>query len=225
MNLYILVEGKTEGKIYPKWLSHLLPSFNRVDSPEDAIEKNYYLISCGGYPGILDNYLAISVADVNNSNKFSHLIIVIDTDNLSSEEKTKEVYDYIEENNIQLINCELTIITQTVCMETWFLGNKKIYSRNPQNTKCSKFSNYFNTSEGDPETMLKDPDYQGTNANFHFEYLKAMLREKNIRYSKSHPQGVGEEHYLKKLQNRLEEDKNSLSTMRNLFNFLDKISS
>lgn len=223
MNLYVLVEGKTEGKVYPKWISHFLPTFNRVDSPEDVINEDYILISCGGYPGILDNFLKNSVSDVNSSDKFNYLLLIIDTDDLSSEEKTQEVYDYITENNITLANCELVVIPQAVCMETWFLGNRKIYSRNPQNAKCSRFSNHFDISKEDPEIMLKDSNYNGTNANFHFEYLKTMLREKNIRYSKSHPKEVGETHYIEELKSRVKNDKNSLSSMRTLFDFFSNI--
>ena len=30
MNLYFLVEGKTEKKVYPQWLSHLIPGLKQV---------------------------------------------------------------------------------------------------------------------------------------------------------------------------------------------------
>jgi hypothetical protein len=42
VNLYFLVEGTTERKIYPKWLETLLPNYTRVYSPRDAAEP-YYL--------------------------------------------------------------------------------------------------------------------------------------------------------------------------------------
>ncbi len=33
MNLYFIVEGKTEQKVYPSWLSYLLPELQRVKNP------------------------------------------------------------------------------------------------------------------------------------------------------------------------------------------------
>lgn len=224
MSLYVLVEGKTEGVVYPQWLSYLLSSFDRISVPSDAVERNYYLISCGGYPGILDNFLKNSIGDVNESANFTHLVVVIDSDDLSAEEKTKEVYDYILENEIELINCKLVVIAQTVCMETWFLGNRKIYSRNSQDVDCSRFANHFDVSRNDPEEMQKYSDYKGTNADFHFSYLKKMLREKNIRYSKSRPQGVGEKHYVDELQKRVRGGDGSLKSLGYFFDFIDELS-
>ena len=44
MNLYILVEGKnTEKKIYPSWLSYLLPQLKRVNF-YDQVDKNSYFL-------------------------------------------------------------------------------------------------------------------------------------------------------------------------------------
>ena len=51
-----------------------------------------------------------------------------------------------------------------------------------------------------------------------------MLREKNIRYSKTSPKDVGRTHYINELETRLENDINSLHSMRELFGFLRKIS-
>ena len=223
MNLYILVEGKTERRVYPKWISHLLPSYRRINSPEEATSQNYYLISCGGYPGILDNFLRDSVDDVNNSGNFNYLVIIIDTDELTSQEKKQEVHDFIAENQIKIDNCEIVVIPQMVCLETWLLGNTRIYSRNSQESSCSFFANYYDVSKRNPELMSSDPSYQGTIANFHFDYLKAMLRNKNIRYSKSNPQEVGEAHYINELLDRAKKDPDSLQTMKSFFEFTSEI--
>lgn len=74
MNLYFLVEGLTEKKVYPKWLSYLLPTFTRVDIPEDASQNNYYLISGGGFPSLLDNHLRSSLDDIEYSGNYDFLI-------------------------------------------------------------------------------------------------------------------------------------------------------
>jgi len=60
MNWYFLVEGKTERKIYPQWISYLMPHLSRIDSPGEAQNNHYYLISGGGFPSLLPkngNYL------------------------------------------------------------------------------------------------------------------------------------------------------------------------
>ena len=53
MNLYFLVEGaKTEMKVYPKWLSHLIPELTQVASLSDVNDNNFYMLSGGGVPQI-----------------------------------------------------------------------------------------------------------------------------------------------------------------------------
>jgi hypothetical protein len=42
MNLYFLVEGQsTEKKVYPAWLSHLLPELNRVNNYDEVDTNNF----------------------------------------------------------------------------------------------------------------------------------------------------------------------------------------
>ena len=76
MNVYFLVEGKTERKVYPKWLAHLAPQLKRVNFPCDATANNYYLISGGGFPSILDNHLKDLVSDINTSGNFDYLVLL-----------------------------------------------------------------------------------------------------------------------------------------------------
>jgi len=45
MNVYSLVEGKTEKKVYPRWLSHLLPGLKQVQRYDEVEHHNYYLFS------------------------------------------------------------------------------------------------------------------------------------------------------------------------------------
>ena len=46
MNLYFLVEGRrTEKKVYPKWLSVLLPQINEVKFPHEITQNNFYIFS------------------------------------------------------------------------------------------------------------------------------------------------------------------------------------
>ena len=110
-------------------------------------------------------------------------------------------------------------------METWFLGNRRIYARNASNVEVAMYSKHYNISSDDPELMRVSDDFSGSIGDFHYQYLKTMLRQKNIRYSKSNPKEVIKSHYIGELQSRLDTDANSLHSMRVLFNFLEQISS
>ncbi|MDM8546887.1 hypothetical protein [Candidatus Venteria ishoeyi] len=224
MNIYFLVEGKTERKVYPKWLSHLAPTLKRVSSPSDAVNNNYYLISGGGFPSILDNHLVDSVSDIQESGKYNYFVIIIDTDDHHAEKKIEEVNQFVENNNLTFKDCKFIVIPQVVCMETWFLGNRRIYTRNPESSENARiFTKYYNISQSDPEKMSKPSEYNGSIADYHYQYLKTMLAEKNIRYSKSNPKEVTEIYYLNELKSRVLSEKNSLKSMGEFLSFLSML--
>ncbi|AFW95223.1 hypothetical protein FJR06_08540 [Dolichospermum sp. UHCC 0352] len=43
MNIYFLVEGDTEEKVYKAWLKYLLPELTRIGLPHQVDHNNYYL--------------------------------------------------------------------------------------------------------------------------------------------------------------------------------------
>ncbi|MCP4148873.1 MAG: hypothetical protein GY757_14095, partial [bacterium] len=98
MNLYFVVEGKTEQKVYPQWLSHLVPGYKQVKRAHEVDEHNYYLFSAGGYPSILEN-IANAAEEINNSGKFSHLVVCLDADEVSVKERIVEVNEVFELGN------------------------------------------------------------------------------------------------------------------------------
>ena len=179
MNLYFLVEGKTESKVFPKWMSYLCPNLSKIEQASDVRENNYYLISGGGYPSIFD-FLKSSIEDINSSGNYDYLILSIDADLSSVDEKIAEVNDFIKTERLKLENCLLHVVVAKKCLETWFLGNKKVYSRNPKNLKFIPFTKFYNVSENDPELMDKASDFTESSSIYHFNYLKQMLKEKNI---------------------------------------------
>jgi hypothetical protein len=224
LNLYFLVEGLTERKVYPQWLLHLLPpDFSRVNNASQAVNNNYFLISGGGYPSILDNHLRNSVEEVNEYGNYDWLILVIDADDMTAQEKIVEVEQFIKTENIVLnSSCHLQVITQKCCMETWFLGNSKIYPRTPSQDFI-QYTQFYDVSQQDPELMPKPTLFNESASIYHECYLKVMLKERNINYSKQKPSDVGEKHYLEQLQKRVKET-NHLSSLRNFFSFCATIS-
>ena len=225
MNIYFLVEGKTELKVYPQWLSHLTPKLSRIDSAQDVSINNYFLISGLGYPRLLDVALVNSVEEINECANYDYLVLVIDSDDMSEQEKVVEIQKFINDNDIVLNpSCQLQIITQKSCMETWFLGNKKVYTSSVG--KHSDFylhSKFYDVSQQDPELMDKPEEIAGSTSIYHETYLRKMLAEKNIRYSKSMPREVVETHYLKQLQKRVS-DTQHLSSLKKFFNLCETIS-
>lgn len=224
MNLYFIVEGKrTEKKVYPEWLQHLIPKLIQVKWAYEAKENNYYLFNGNGFPSLLYNHLKNSIDEVNELGIFNYLILILDVDESSFQERIQEVNTFIEFNKISLQNCELIIIPQNRCIETWFLGNKSIFKKNPDSPELSRYINFYNVKLDDPEHMGKFHGFN-THSQFHSMYCKLFLNERNIQYTKSNPRGVTELSYLNCLINRTNES-NHLKSLKYFFDFCFKINS
>nr|VFJ92659.1 MAG: hypothetical protein BECKLFY1418A_GA0070994_102517 [Candidatus Kentron sp. LFY] len=224
MNLYFLVEGKTESKVYPAWLACLLPGFSRISSPDDARDNHYYLISGGGYPSIVYRHLPNAIADINHYGNFHYLVLVIDSDSDSAMEKREEVIGHISElpeAKRLFPGCELEIIVQQRCMETWFLGNNAIFPKNSNQRETIPYLSHFDVSKNNPERMRKPAGFIGTDAVYHFQYLKQILRERESSYSKKMPGIVKEKYYLDALKERISRNSDHLITLKMFFDFCD----
>lgn len=219
MNIYFIVEGEhTETKVYPKWLEHLLPSFHRVYTASQATSNNYYLTSGKGYERLLGTVLDNSIDDIILTNNFDYLVICVDADNRTVEETISEVQTIISNIPTQLpSHTTLKIIVQNKCIETWFLGNRRIWTRNPQSKQLREYREFYNVYELNPEDMGKINDSR-TISDFHYEYLKEILQEKGISYTKKYPNDVKEKHYLDALITRQEET-NHLQSFKTLIDF------
>ena len=227
MNLYFLVEGRsTEKKVYPKFIEHFFEGkLTKVRQFDEVVENNYFLLSGNGYPRIFTDVLKNSMVDINSVSNYNYLILCIDADEKSIAERQEELEGYLEEfkkEGIELNQkCKLELIVQNRYIETWFLGNKAVYKANPSKEPLLKFQEFYNVKENDPELM---PIFEGfdNHAIFHFTYLKEVLLERNVRYTKNHPRDVAESHYLKRLIERGENDNHILSFMK-FYNLCKKI--
>ncbi len=222
MNIFILVEGKTERKIYPKWLNQLLPKLTKVGSPTLVNENNYCIVSGNGYPSIL-GYLKESIEEANRIGTFDFFIVIADTDDVNIAERELEIRDYVIKNKIKLNDStDFIIILQRCCMETWFLANRKIFKKNPQDDELNNWIKHFNVSINDPETMPLPTNYDGAIGNFHKMYLKKMLAERHINYSEIQPNSVTEPQYLEEIIKRFEQT-GHIATFGNLLDFCKKL--
>jgi hypothetical protein len=223
MNIYFLVEGRsTEKKIYPKWLAYLIPELTQVKYYDEVQENNYYLISGKGYPAILSEGLPNAADKLRETQRYDYLVLCVDADEETVEERTEYIKSFIQKEDIELGKTKLVIIVQNRCIETWLLGNRKIFdSRQPQDSPLSDYVKYYDVSQEDPELMGA---YQHKNhADFHQRYLKAIFRAKNIVYTKDKPRDAQKEYYLKELINRIRDRPDQLKTFQALVEFCDMI--
>jgi len=219
MNLYFLVEGRQcERRLYPRWLSYLLPHFAQVEG-FDVVESNhYFLISGEGFPRLLTNHLPNAVADVNKVGRYAYLVLCLDADEDTVAERTAEVCDYYSRAERLLHDCELKIVVQNRCIETWFLGNSRILTRAPQSRRLADFIRFYDVRVDDPEAMGVLRGYRN-HADFHGTYLKEMFRERRISYTKEHPGHVAEQAYLDQLLARTTRDPSHLRSFQDFVQF------
>ncbi len=225
MNLYFLVEGtQSERKVYPAWLAHILPELQRVQSCDDVNEKNYYLISGEGYPSLIYDFIPRAIAEINSNGKYSYFVVCLDAEENTVAELTTEIDNFLNEQKLKLNNAELVLIFQNRCLESWLLGNRKIYSRNPQNKPLLDYTRYYDVSVNCPENMGRYQDFN-THAQFHGAYLRALFEAKNITYSKKRPGDVLKPFYLEQLLGRSQVQPEQLTTFRQFIDFCNKIKS
>ena len=225
MNLYIIVEGRrTEKKVYPVWLAQLVPKLDRVDWAFEAKNMNYYLFNGNGFPALLHNHLRNSIEEVNDLNRFNYLVLILDVDESTVDGRIAEVNNFITSENLKLnSDTELVVIPQNRCIESWFLGNQKIFKQNPQNHELIEYVHFYNVREKDPEQMGIHPNFK-THSQFHADYCTEMLRERNIRYSKNRPNGVIDKDFLEHLIMRNKET-NHLNSFKYFIDFCKKVNS
>jgi len=220
MNLYFLVEGKrTESKVYPIWLSVLVPGLERVYDAFEIKNNQYYLFNGGGYPNILEDMVK-AIREINDIEKYDYFVVCLDADDFSVEERVEEINNRIENENLSL-KAQLVLIVQNRCFETWFLGNSKVYSRNPTG-EFLEYSRFYDVSENDPELMGKVEDFEESVSKFHEKYLEKMLAERNIRYTKARPYAVCEPTYIEQLKRRVK-DTSHLNTLKSFFAFCERL--
>ncbi len=221
MNIYFLVEGRrTERKVYPRWLSHLVPHLKRVKNFDEVEHHNYYLFSSNGYPSIMAD-IENAVADVNHCGRYSYFVVCLDSEESSVKERHLEINRVFESRPLEL-KAQLEVVVQNICFETWFLSNRKVYSRYPQDETFKRYSQFYNVSTQDPELMPVFPGFN-SKAQFHEDYLKRMLREKGLRYTKRNPGDVGSSHYIDELQKRIRDCPGQLESLNSFFSFCRKI--
>ena len=245
MNFYFVFEGKTEPIVYKKWLSVLLPELTEVDSFDAVNQNNYYYESDMGVPSCY-RVAANAIQEINDFPKYNYLVLFTDADRFTVAEKKaeadKQINLELEDKPFKTLpeNCQLEIIVQKVCIETWFLGNRNFFVRHPQhNATLKQYIAYFDVCTSNPEDLAsefvqdeentKDIFGYKTKALFHEGYLREIFKErssasnKSFSYHKSKPMEVQEKYYLKELIARIEANSDHLLSFQEFIKFCLKI--
>lgn len=240
MNIYFVFEGKTEAVVYKEWLKFLLPNFTEVFAYNESVNNNYYYESDMGVPDCY-NVVANAIQEINEHPFYDYLILIIDADRSTIEEKINESHLSIKNKLLEKKhdfkslpeNCQLEIIIQKVCIETWFLGNKKFFKRNPEGEILKEYIKYFDVRKNDPEDLAEEfiQAENGTNkifgyatkALFHERYLREIFKErgKGQIYSKSKPKHVIDKSYFDEIKNRIKNQ--HLKSFQSFLDLLEKI--
>lgn len=223
MNIYFLVEGRrTERKVYPRWLSHLLPGLRQVERFDAVTERNYFLFSGEGYPGLLRVHLPNAVEDVNKVGRYDYLVVCLDADEATRDQRAAEVHSALANSGRTLKAAELRVVIQNRCIETWFLGNPRIVTRAAQSPILVSYLHFYDVTTQDPETMGVFPGFR-THATFHGAYLKEAFREKNLTYTKQYPGHVCDPAYLDQLMRRVQTRPTDLASFQAFLDFCEEL--
>jgi hypothetical protein len=201
MNVYVVVEGKAEKIIYKSWIPLVNPALKSVDRISDVNSGSFHVVSGHGYPfylEVIDNALS----DVNHLRVFDRLVISVDSEEMTREEKLSEILEYLDGK--QCI-AEVKIVIQHFCLETWALGNRRVVRRQPASQRLRRYKGFFDVRIRDPELLPAYPGEDLNRAQFAAKYLSAVLNDRNdrITYSKHTPRFISHCKYFDQVRLRL----------------------
>lgn len=203
MNLYFVVEGKrTENTLYKYWISYLCPHLDLVSHISELTQDNFSIISGGGHPGYLE-IIRNAVLDIESLNNVDYFFVCVDSEDLSYDDKREQIENFLRDR-CPAVDCEIVIIIQNHCIETWLMGNRRININNASDPELISYREYYNVNVDDPE-YLEPIDHRSI-GEFTERYLKLMLKEKGVSYSKRHVGQIKNKGYFKQLVRRHQKD-------------------
>jgi hypothetical protein len=200
VNLYVVVEGRTEKAVYSKWIPLINPSLTEIGAVADVKTNSFLIVEGGGVPAYFD-VIKAGVEDVHSITAFNRLVVCIDSEELTYTAKYQEVESFIDGIGLPI---DYRIVVQHFCFETWALGNQKIVSRHPKDPRLLGFKNHFDVGVQDPELLTIMPGSILNRALFAESYLRALMHEKyrNLSYVNGHPGPVAHGSYYAQLVTR-----------------------
>ncbi len=202
MNIYVIVEGeKATKKIYQRWISYTNSHLTPIDNLRDFKDNNYFIFAGHGQSEFPDK-IKNAIDDANNISAIDRLVVGIDSENKDCNEMLLEVKSWVQK---QTCRVEVKYIIQHFCLETWFLGNKTLFRKKPQDSELLNYISIFDIRKGDPENLPAHNQGGFNRAKFAYRYLRAGIRdiyENRKCYSKSNPGVVLENGFYSQVKER-----------------------
>lgn len=83
-------------------MSFLIPKFSQVQWAYQAKNENYFLFNGNGFPALLHNHLVKSIEEINELGNFNYLVLILDTDESTINERIQEVTNFVANEAIKL---------------------------------------------------------------------------------------------------------------------------
>lgn len=208
MNYYFLLEDeKSFIKVFPLWLEHMGIEWRRVADIKDIEENTYVLQSGQGVTRLVTKILFDTIDTImENPGKIDKLVVILDAEEISVEEREQQVYEKIKEKyNLEELSFEIVVFVCNHCFETWLLGSENIYPSEEvdENSFFYPYYKHYNINTLDPENMPVPNCIDETIAQYHFHYLHELFRYKKIRYTKKRPTYVTTKSYFEGIVKRV----------------------
>ena len=203
MNVYLVVEGLVcEKRVYSHWVPLTNPSLSVVSNIDEVTNNSVLIMAGGGYPSYFD-VIEAGVKDVAGNSAFDRLVVAIDSEEMTFDDKYSEIKEFIDCLGHQI---KYKIVVQHFCLETWALGNKAIVTRHPKDPKLREYRKLFDVLRDDPENLPPNTAEDLNRSQFSERYLRRLLNEKNknLSYSKKNPKVLLHEKYYKRVRHRFE---------------------
>jgi predicted ATPase len=222
-----LVEGRTELNLYPKWIAHFTHSrLTKCLQYADVVANQFTIFDVQGISN-MSRDIPMAISSIIANNVFDYLVIVIDGDKEGVASRQRFIESIINDPATPSLptNCQLKIIVQNVCIETWFTGHTDHFrtAKMCRDSGILSLLNEYNVENNDPELMPSThPHSVGT---YHAMYLKKMLKGANRtwHYGKSTAHTLIDMPYFQRLEQRLTETPTHLNSFADMVTFLKSL--
>jgi hypothetical protein len=231
MNLAFLVEGMTELRLYPKWIDHFSNSSlsECITGYQDVVSDQFTIFNVSGI-GKMRTEIPAAIQAINGNPVFDYLIIVVDADDnniAKNESLIQGIFDDADTPQLP-VNCQVKIIVQQVCIETWFIGHTDHYliAKESPDKGIKSFMAEYDVENDDPEMMPNNPaSIIHSIGAYHTTFLTKMLKGANRswRYNKTTAHNLIDIPYIQRLEQRLLDSPTHLKSFSDTIVFLKSI--
>jgi hypothetical protein len=231
MNLAFLVEGTSELKLYPKWIDYLstTPLTECVSGYQAVVDNQFTIFNVDGI-GKMRNAIPVAINNIIANDVFDYLVIVVDGDNKGVESRKLLIHSIINETTTPQLpsKCQLKVIVQNICIETWFTGHTDHYqiAKTCRDRGILKILDEYDVKNNDPELMPNcQPSRVHSIGQYHKMYLTQMLKGVNRTWSyrEATPHTLIDIPYFQRLEQRLIETPTHLNSFADMITFLKSL--